>query len=164
MKITYSQIKALRPCWSESDLAAKLPSDNSEVKLTLENILSLSKSDRGWLVSNLMNRQQIIVWVKTCTKRAKKYLNNAAAEAAVYANKAYADAAAYATYVSEVAFAADSAAAAYATYTAAYTAAAAAYTAAAADDAYTAKDKEHKIAIKHALSLLNGKGICKLAK
>lgn len=113
MKITYKQIKNLNPCWSNDELLRYLPK-GIEVELTLNLLQSGDISDARWLVSRLLARPQLIMWAKTCAKRAKKYAAAWAADAA--------DAAAWAD--------------------------------AAADAA-----KENYIALKHALALLNGKGM-----
>lgn len=142
MKITYEQIKVLKPCWSDKDLQAALPL-GQEIELTFDSLKGLSRSDTRWLVSRLMTRPMLIVWSRTCAQRAKKYDDAAAdAWATTAATVAWATTAAY---DAAVAWATAAAWAADAAYDAAYDAA----------DA----DAEHKITVKHAISLLNGKGI-----
>ncbi len=133
MKITYEQVKALDPCYSNDKLKELLP---KPVTLTVKRLLTLPPSDARWLVARLMNREQRTQWAKNAADRAKGYALKAKSDAYAYA----------AAYTTTAADAADAAAAAYTAY--------AAYTTAAA---YTAdKDAEHKLCMEDAVKILTG--------
>lgn len=142
MTITFSRVVALDPCWTESELAERLPDNDTPVEVTLDGLLSLSTADARWLVTNLMTKQQLITWANGCAERAKGYTARTAAAAAdTVAARAAANAAWTASRATGI----------HANANAALAANAAAVWAA---DAAVGVD-EHRNAMEHALELLN---------
>lgn len=148
MTITLEQVRALHPCYEDTQLASYFPKGEAR-KVTLKALLSLPESDARWLVSRLMNQLDRAAWAMNCAARAKRYAEEAkgskyAATAATAAARHGAAALRYGDGYAAYAAACD----AYDAYDAAAT------DAAATDAAYAYTDAEHKLAMQDALTFL----------
>lgn len=140
MRVTIEMIKALRPCYSDAELAEAME-DGFEAGIRL-----VPASDARWVLARLLTRENLIVWANASAKRAREYVAcGCSVYAAYYASSAasYASSAAHCAAHYATADDATAATASYASSAAHYAAAAAAY--------YYA---ERRIAIGHAVAML----------